>query len=140
MLKVNIFDMRIHDLIDVDQELVTITSGYNFTEGPIWDSKRKVFIFSDIPESKLWQWSEKEGATLLKAETNKGNGNCFDHLGRIISCATNRYRRIVPSPTPFGSRIIRAQNSCFWQASTESWPWQTAGAGFSRGVYVESRL
>ena len=98
MLKVNIFDMRIHDLIDVDQELVTITDGYNFTEGPIWDSKRQVFIFSDIPNSRLWQWSEKEGAVLLKEETNKGNGNCFDHLGRILTCEGTSSRVVRMEP------------------------------------------
>lgn len=66
-----------------------------FTEGPIWDAAAQSLTFSDIADSKMWRWTEKEGFSVLREHTNKANGNAYDHEGRIVTCehATSRIVR-----------------------------------------------
>jgi len=63
-----------------------IATGFTFTEGPIWDPHAHWLLFSDIAESKQYQWDEEEGLRLFRQPSNQANGNCFDRQGRIISC------------------------------------------------------
>lgn len=75
------------------QEVVTasgahvekIASGMAFTEGPVWLPKAKKLVFSDIPNSKLMQWTEADGLSEFR-ESKNANGNILDLQGRIISC------------------------------------------------------
>ena len=56
-----------------------------FTEGPVWIPARKVLVFSDIPNSKLMQWSEADGLSVFR-ESEQANGNILDLQGRLVSC------------------------------------------------------
>ena len=56
-----------------------------FTEGPVWIPKEQKLVFSDIPNSKLMQWSKDDGL-LEYRESKNANGNILDLEGRIISC------------------------------------------------------
>ena len=60
-------------------------SGMKFTEGPVWLPRDKKLVFSDIPNSKLMQWSESNGLSVYR-ESEQANGNILDLQGRIISC------------------------------------------------------
>ena len=62
-----------------------IASGMKFTEGPVWLPNEKKLVFSDIPNSKLMQWSAKDGLSVFRKSEN-ANGNILDLEGRIISC------------------------------------------------------
>lgn len=57
-----------------------------FTEGPVWIPEKKKLIFSDIPNSKLMQWSEADGLSVFREESQQTNGNILDLEGRLISC------------------------------------------------------
>lgn len=56
-----------------------------FTEGPVWLPGKKVLVFSDIPNSKLMQWSEEGGLSVFR-DSEQANGNILDLEGRLISC------------------------------------------------------
>ena len=56
-----------------------------FTEGPVWLPEQKKVVFSDIPNSKLMQWSKKDGLSVFR-KSEQANGNILDLQGRIISC------------------------------------------------------
>jgi len=62
-----------------------LAGGMKFTEGPVWLPKEKKLVFSDIPNSKLMQWSEKDGLSVFR-KSEQANGNILDLEGRIISC------------------------------------------------------
>lgn len=62
-----------------------LAGGMKFTEGPVWLPKENKVVFSDIPNSKLMQWSEKDGLSVFRPSKN-ANGNILDREGRIISC------------------------------------------------------
>jgi gluconolactonase len=62
-----------------------LASGMKFTEGPVWLPKEQKLVFSDIPNSKLMQWSEADGLSVYR-DSEQANGNILDLKGRIISC------------------------------------------------------
>jgi gluconolactonase len=62
-----------------------LATGMSFTEGPVWLPKDGVLVFSDIPNSKLMQWSEAQGLSVYR-ECEQANGNILDLEGRLISC------------------------------------------------------
>ena len=72
-------------LVADGSKVVKLAGGMKFTEGPVWLPKEKKVIFSDIPNSKLMQWSAQEGLSVYR-QSEKANGNILDLQGRIISC------------------------------------------------------
>ena len=63
-----------------------LAGGMKFTEGPVWLPEAGKLVFSDIPNSKLMQWSEEAGLSKYRDSKN-ANGNIIDPEGRIISSA-----------------------------------------------------
>lgn len=72
-------------LIAPGSQVTKLAGGMKFTEGPVWLPKEKKLVFSDIPNSKLMQWSEADGLSLYRP-SEQANGNILDLEGRIISC------------------------------------------------------
>lgn len=72
-------------LIEPGAKVNKLAGGMKFTEGPVWLPKDKKLVFSDIPNSTLMQWSQKEGLSVFRKSEN-ANGNILDLQGRIISC------------------------------------------------------
>ena len=75
-----------HDLIDPDAELRLLGSGYQFTEGPVWNPVEHAVYFSDIPGDARWRWTEKAGMELAAFPTFKGNGMAYDREGGLLVC------------------------------------------------------
>ncbi|MEM7010299.1 MAG: SMP-30/gluconolactonase/LRE family protein [Verrucomicrobiota bacterium] len=72
--------------IPADAKAVKIAGDMKFTEGPVWIPSKGKLIFSDIPNSKLMQWTEADGLSIFREESNQTNGNILDLNGQLISC------------------------------------------------------
>lgn len=72
-------------LVAPGAKVTKLAGGMKFTEGPVWLPEEKKLVFSDIPNSKLMQWSEKDGLSAYR-DSEQANGNILDLEGRIISC------------------------------------------------------
>jgi gluconolactonase len=72
-------------LVEPGAKVTKLASGMKFTEGPVWMPKEKKLIFSDIPNSKLMQWSEADGLSVFRT-SEQANGNTLDPECRLISC------------------------------------------------------
>ena len=66
-------------------EVRKLGGGMGFVEGPVWLPAEKRLVFSDIPRSKLMQWTEADGVTEWRDSAN-ANGNILDLEGRLLSC------------------------------------------------------
>lgn len=67
-------------------EVEVLTEHLDFTEGPVWKPETREVIFSSIPQSRLYAWSEEGGLRIFREQTGKANGNILDREGRLISC------------------------------------------------------
>jgi gluconolactonase len=74
------------ELIDPNAELVLLGSGYQFTEGPVWNPREQALYFSDIPGDARWRWSRQGGTELVAQPTFKGNGMAYDVDGSLLVC------------------------------------------------------
>lgn len=72
-------------LIAPGEAVKKLAGDMKFTEGPAWIPAKKTLVFSDIPNSKLMQWSESGGLSVFR-QSEQSNGNILDLQGRLISC------------------------------------------------------
>jgi gluconolactonase len=91
-------DPRMDALIPKDAQIELLASGFDWTEGTVWDKKNGRLLFSDIPKNMIYQWSEKDGLKeYLKPSGYTGkekftgrepgsNGLAFDKDGVLILC------------------------------------------------------
>lgn len=76
---------RIAEIIEENTKVEKLAGEMTFAEGPVWIPAKKMLVFSDIPNSRLMQWSEAEGLKEFRA-SERSNGNILDLEGRLISC------------------------------------------------------
>jgi len=65
--------------------LVKLAGDMGFVEGPVWLPEQQKLVFSDIPNSKLMEWSLAGGAGVFRESSNP-NGNTLDREGRLLTC------------------------------------------------------
>src|SRR5215203_2204338 len=83
----NIFDPT--GLVSASQQgqLVTLGTGFSFTEGPAVDRHGNVF-FTDQPNDRIYRWDAGTSkVTLFLQGTGRANGMAFDKAGNLIACA-----------------------------------------------------
>jgi gluconolactonase len=74
------------ELVDPDARMTEIGSGYEFSEGPVWDKREGALLFSDIPGDARWRWTAETGMARVAWPTFKGNGLAFDLDGSLLVC------------------------------------------------------
>lgn len=79
-------DPAFEALIDPGSTMVQIGSGYEFSEGPVWNQREQALYFSDIPGDRRWRWTAASGMELVATPTFKGNGLAYDRDGSLLVC------------------------------------------------------
>lgn len=88
---------EMHNIIPQNAKIELLAEGFNWSEGPVWLPKDQKLLFSDVPENKVFQWSENDGLSLyLKPSGYTGdtprlggkgsNGLAIDSNGNLILC------------------------------------------------------
>ncbi len=91
-------DPRFDALVPTGVRVVVASDGIEWAEGPLWDERRGVLLFSDVPRNTIWRL-EPSGAlgTFLAPSGYTGsapftgrepgsNGLAFDSRGRLLLC------------------------------------------------------
>jgi gluconolactonase len=85
-------------LLPRDAVIEVLTSGFRWSEGPVWDGPKGRLLFSDVPNNVVHAWSAGEGLSVfLKPSGYTGpeggggrepgaNGLAFDSKGRLVLC------------------------------------------------------
>lgn len=96
-----VLDSEFLELIDENATPTPIGSGFEFTEGPVWNPKGQFLCFSDIPGSVRRKWDPQGGVVEVKRPTHKGNGQTYDVDLNLLVCEheTSRVVRIAPDGT-----------------------------------------
>jgi gluconolactonase len=94
-VKLDVRDARLHELIDPDAALDTLSDGHLFTEGPLWDPEQRRLLFSDIPGDRIHEWRASTGTRVFRTPSRMSNGLAWDLQGRLICCehASSRMTR-----------------------------------------------
>jgi gluconolactonase len=79
------------ELVGPEPKIEKVLDGMWFTEGPTY-SRAGFLLFSDIPARRIMKWDGAQ-VTAFRANSNRGNGLTFDHLGRLLACEAGRVTR-----------------------------------------------
>lgn len=84
---IEVIDERFGALV-IGQEVVQrLWTGARWLEGPVWFGDTRQLVFSDVPDNRMFCWSEVSGAvTVFREPSNNGNGNTRDLQGRLVTC------------------------------------------------------
>lgn len=104
-------DPALDEIVQSDAKVEKLADGFRFTEGPVWISKGRYLLFSDIPDNVIYKWNSADGkisvvlkpsgftgpdATGLGREASNGfetfynigsNGITLDKQGSVVFCA-----------------------------------------------------
>ena len=114
--RVEIYDNSALALVDTNINIEVIGKGYNWSEGPVWLADKKMLIFSDVPENKIYSWKEGDTAklyltpsgytdTAVRIGENGSNGLTLDRNGKLLLCQSGnrqvvRLNALLDDPKP----------------------------------------
>lgn len=88
--------------------LEQISTGYLWTEGPVYFGDGDYLLWSDIPNNRIMQWAEGLGTRVFRHPSNHANGNTRDRQGRLVTC--EHLSRRVTRTEPDGSITVLVDN------------------------------
>jgi gluconolactonase len=118
-MDVIVYSPHFERILDTRAEMRQIATGFQFTEGPVWDSARERLLFSDIPANRQYQWREDTGAALYREPTGNSNGLTFDNAGNLLNCEHSGRRvsrldlgdgSLVPLATRYDGKRLNSPN------------------------------
>lgn len=134
-------------LLEADAAVKKLAGNMGFVEGPVWIPSKKMLVFSDIPNSKLMQWSEASGLSDFRKSENS-NGNILDLEGRLVSCQHSA-RNVIRTETDgkisvladkFDGNRFNSPNDVAVRSDGTLWftdpPWGLNGAPDIKGNWV----
>ncbi|MEQ8847985.1 SMP-30/gluconolactonase/LRE family protein [Botrimarina sp.] len=90
-------DPAIDDLIPEGAEIEVLADGFQWCEGPVWDKRNGVLLFSEIPGNTAYRWEEGAGLSVYlrpsghtrggaQSDEPGSNGLAIDPSGRLLLC------------------------------------------------------
>jgi len=97
-------------LVDPTAPLEALCGDFEFIEGPVWHAD--CLYFSDIPQSKRYEWSAAAGLREVSGDTNKGNGMDIDADGGLLVCehTTSAITRFPDPSSDDGRRVVASHH------------------------------
>lgn len=94
---IEIYDSSAEDAISKNASIQVIGIGYKWVEGPVWIADKQMLLFSDVPENKIYQWTQGDSTKLFVTpagytgtQPREGeigsNGLALDNKGRLLIC------------------------------------------------------
>ena len=80
-------DPAFRSLVLGNAQLLTLSEGHSWLEGPVWFADANQLLFSDIPANCVHRWTEDGGTGVFRAPSGFTNGNTRDRQGRLVSCS-----------------------------------------------------
>ena len=114
-------DPSLDKLISSDARIEVLSSGYQWTEGPVWVKNGGYLLFSDVPANTIYRWKEgeKSASPYLKPSGYTGmgrysnepgsNGLIINQKGELVACEHGD-RRISAMPLGVGGKLSLADN------------------------------
>jgi gluconolactonase len=106
-------DPELDDILKADAKVEIVAEGFTWSEGPLWIAGKNMLLFSDVPENKVYKWTEEKGAELYlepsgftgdntTSRERGANGLTLDDEGNLI-LAQHGDRRIAIMDAPLDS-------------------------------------
>ena len=81
-----IFEANFKSMINDDAQFLTLHSGSQWSEGPVFLHHRDMVIWSDIPNDRMLSWTPTSGSDIFRYPSGYSNGNFLDLQARLLTC------------------------------------------------------
>src|SRR6201986_2318454 len=98
------------NLLDPKAELTRVSSGFGFTEGPVWDEAGFLWV-SDETLNKIFKVDTRTGEKREVISLGDPDGNTYDKQHRLLDCASvlRAIIRLSPDGTQYETVVDRYQ-------------------------------
>ncbi|MCW3087779.1 MAG: SMP-30/gluconolactonase/LRE family protein [Sediminibacterium sp.] len=119
-------DPALDALVSSTAKVEVITTGMDWSEGPLWLEKQKKLLFSDVPKNTIYQWTEAKGRevylspsgytdTAQRGGETGSNGLLLDASGKLVLCQCGnrqmaRMEAPLDKPAPIFTSLAAAYN------------------------------
>lgn len=91
-------DAALDELIDPSAKIEVLSTGYEWSEGPVWVEEEKMLLFSDVPTNTIYKWTEENntevylkpsgytGQSSSNSQEEGSNGLALDKDGKLVLC------------------------------------------------------
>jgi len=94
---IEIYDSNANEAIDKNASIQIIATGFKWVEGPAWVPAKQMLLFSDVPNNKVYKWTEADSVQLFLSPSGYtgtapregevgSNGLTLDNKGRLLLC------------------------------------------------------
>lgn len=94
---IELYDSSANEAIDKNASIQVIATGFKWVEGPIWVPAKQMLLFSDVPNNKVYKWTEADSVQLFLSPAGYtgtvqrggevgSNGLTLDNKGRLLLC------------------------------------------------------
>jgi gluconolactonase len=119
-------DAALDSLLAADAVVENLGSGFNWSEGPVWDPAQGALLFSDVPENRVYRWKDGEGITVFlepsgftgsqyNGRERGSNGLTLDASGRLVLCqhGDRRVARLAADGRSFETIVDKVEGRRF---------------------------
>jgi gluconolactonase len=89
-----IYDNRAFAVLELNNPLETLSSGYEWLEGPVWVANGNYLLFSDIPKHKVYKYSPENGVSVYLKSSGYSNGLLLNNYDQLV-LMQSRSRKIA---------------------------------------------
>ncbi|MCL1065626.1 SMP-30/gluconolactonase/LRE family protein [Shewanella olleyana] len=72
------------NVLDPNQPVKVLASGFEWVEGPVWSSLGNYLLFSDIPTHKVFKYDEQNGLSEYLSNSGFSNGLVIDQQNALV--------------------------------------------------------
>lgn len=70
--RVTAFDAAFRDVVPADARIEKLADGFTWSEGPAWIRGGDYLLFTDVPENRLYRWSDDDGLSVFLEPSGYG--------------------------------------------------------------------
>jgi gluconolactonase len=119
-------DPALDAVLAADAVVENLGAGFNWSEGPVWEPKLGVLLFSDVPANRVYRWKDGAGISVFlepsgftgqeyNGRERGSNGLTLDPLGRLTLCqhGDRRVARLAADGKSFETIVDRVDGQRF---------------------------
>lgn len=85
LISIDLEAQHLNTVLDANEKLVKIKSGYTFTEGPAVAPDGSVY-FTDSPNNKIYHWFPNDSIVEFTVDGERANGLYISQDGQLLAC------------------------------------------------------
>ena len=93
--RIEIFDNSALAIIDPAVSIDILADGFSWTEGPVWVAEGEYLLFSDIPNNRIYKYSDDEGLSTYLDPSGATGLYSDDYMAASLSAPESKFKTMA---------------------------------------------